>query len=69
MAIRGSALGPDWYRQPKVLLAFGAWIVYALVLHSPINPSFRGRKTAMLSVLGFVLMIGVLIAVQLMPGS
>lgn len=69
-AVNGkSILGPDWYRQPKVLLAFGAWIVYALVLHSPINPSFRGRKTAMLSVLGFVLMIGVLIAVQLMPGS
>jgi ABC-type uncharacterized transport system permease subunit len=69
-AVNGkSILGPDWYRQPKVLLAFGAWVVYALVLHSPINPSFRGRKTAMLSVFGFVLMIGVLIAVQLMPGS
>ncbi|HEX4792821.1 MAG TPA: cytochrome c biogenesis protein CcsA [Humisphaera sp.] len=57
-------LGPDWYRKPKVLLAFGAWIVYALVLHSPINPSFRGRRAAMLSVLGFFLMIGTLVAVQ-----
>ena len=60
-------LGSQWYAQPKVLLTFIAWIVYALVLHSPINPSFRGRRTALLSVLGFVLMIGVLIAVQLMP--
>lgn len=61
-------LGPDWYRNPKVLLAFFAWIVYALVLHSPINPSFRGRRAALLSVLGFVLMIGTFVAVQFMPG-
>jgi len=65
----GNTLGPDWYRQPKVLLTFVAWVVYALVLHSPINPSFRGRKTAMLSVVGFLLMIGILVAVQLMPGT
>jgi ABC-type uncharacterized transport system permease subunit len=63
----GSTLGHDWYTQPKVLLTFVAWVIYALVLHSPINPSFRGRKTAVLSVVGLVLMIGVLIAVQLMP--
>jgi ABC-type uncharacterized transport system permease subunit len=62
-------LRADWYTQPKVLLTFVAWVVYALVLHSPINPSFRGRRTALLSVIGFVLMIGVLIAVQLMPGN
>jgi len=64
----GGRLGADWYAQPKVILTFVAWILYALVLHSPINPSFRGRKTALLSVVGFVLMIGVIIAVQLMPG-
>lgn len=65
----GNPLGPDWYTQPKVLLTFVAWVVYALVLHSPINPSFRGRRAALLSVVGFVLMIGVLIAVQLMPAG
>jgi ABC-type uncharacterized transport system permease subunit len=65
----GNPLGPDWYTQPKVLLTFVAWVVYALVLHSPINPSFRGRRTALLSVVGFVLMVGILIAVQLMPAG
>ena len=63
----GNPMGRQWYAQPKVLLTFVAWIVYALVLHSPINPSFRGRRTALLSVVGFVLMIGILIAVQFMP--
>ena len=50
----------------KVLLALSVWLVYALVLHSPINPAFRGRRAAMLSILGFVLTIGVVVAVQFM---
>jgi ABC-type uncharacterized transport system permease subunit len=48
----------------KVALTGCVWLVYALVLHAPINPIFRGRRAAVLSVLGFVLMIGTLIAVQ-----
>src|SRR5215213_10205898 len=48
----------------KLLLAFSAWLVYAIVLHSPINPSFRGRKTAVLSVIGFLLMVGTIVAVE-----
>ena len=53
----------------KIVLTGAVWVIYALVLHSPINPSFRGRRTAMLSVLGFVLMIGTLVAVQFMPAG
>ena len=56
-----------WYRSPKVWLAVGAWAVYAVVLHAPINPSFRGRRAALLSVVGFVLIVGVLVVVQFMP--
>ena len=48
----------------KIILACSVWVVYAIVLHSPINPSFRGRKTAILSVVGFVLMVGTIVAVQ-----
>jgi ABC-type uncharacterized transport system permease subunit len=69
LAIQGSSLGKNWYAQPKVVLTFVAWVVYALVMHSPINPSFRGRRTAVLSVIGLVLMSGILIAVQLMPAN
>jgi ABC-type uncharacterized transport system permease subunit len=52
---------------PKVYLAVGVWIVYALALHT-VNPSFRGRKAAVLSLIGLVLMAGTLVAVQFMPG-
>lgn len=48
----------------KVGLALAVWVVYAVVLHSPINPSFRGRRAAVLSVVGFVLMVGTIFAVQ-----
>lgn len=64
-----NALGPHWLTSPKVLLSAAVWVVYAVVLHSPINPRFRGRRAAMLSILGFVLMLGTLIAVQFMPGG
>jgi ABC-type uncharacterized transport system permease subunit len=62
-------LGEHWFTSPKVVLAFAVWIVYAIVLHAPINPSFRGRKVAMLSIVGCVLMIGTLVAVNLMPSG
>ena len=48
----------------KLLLAVSVWVVYGIVLHSKVNPSFRGRKTAILSVIGFVLMVGTIVAVQ-----
>ncbi|HEX8911843.1 MAG TPA: cytochrome c biogenesis protein CcsA [Humisphaera sp.] len=64
-----TSLGDRWYLNPKVLLALGVWLVYAVVLHSPINPSFRGRRAAVLSVVGFVLMIGTIVAVQFVPSG
>src|SRR3989440_10013412 len=51
----------------KIVLTIGVWLVYAVVLHAPINPSFRGRKVAMLSVVGFVLLLGVIATVLLVP--
>jgi len=52
----------------KVILSSAVWVVYAIVLHSPINPSFRGRRAAVLSIVGFVLMVGTIVAVLVMPG-
>ncbi len=64
---RSSGLGANWAASPKIWLAAGVWLAYAAVLHAPINPSFRGRRAAMLSILGFLLMIGTIVAVQFMP--
>ena len=64
-----TSMGANWATSPKVLLTFGIWVVYAVVLHSPINPSFRGRRTAMLSIVGLILSIGAVVAVQFMQRS
>jgi ABC-type uncharacterized transport system permease subunit len=48
----------------KVALATCVWVVYAAVLHAPINPMFRGRLAARLSVVGFLLMVGAVVAAQ-----
>ena len=49
----------------KVGLTTSVWLIYALVLHSPINPRFRGRRVAILSIVGCVLMLGLIVTVQL----
>ncbi|MDB5326536.1 MAG: cytochrome c assembly protein [Phycisphaerales bacterium] len=63
---RDTTLGSHWFWKPKVLLSFGAYAVYALVLHSPYNPALRGKQTAILSIFGFVLLLGTLAVVQAM---
>jgi ABC-type uncharacterized transport system permease subunit len=63
-------IGQGKTTQPaKVVLAAGVWVIYAIVLHAPINPVFRGRRAAVLSVVGFVLMVGALVAAQFGPGG
>jgi ABC-type transport system involved in cytochrome c biogenesis permease subunit len=62
-------LGPHWFSSPKVTLSLGVWVVYGLVLHTPLNASLRGRKAALLSIVGVVLMVGAIVAVQFMPGG
>ncbi len=66
---RNTTLGAHWFYSPKVWLAAAGWIVYAVVLHAPINPALRGRRAAILSILGFALMLAAIIATQFMPGG
>lgn len=46
-----------------------AWLLYAVVLHVPLNPRLRGRRAAILSMLGFVLLVATIVVVQLIPGG
>jgi ABC-type uncharacterized transport system permease subunit len=54
---------------PPLKIAFSCltWVIYALVLHALLNPSFRGRRAAALSVAGLVMMIGTIVVVELIP--
>lgn len=57
------------HRPFEIALAAVVWLIYAVVLHAPINPSFRGRKVAVLSMVGFILMLGTIVTVLLIPGA
>ena len=64
-----NGMGDRWYASPTVVMTFAVWLVYAIVLHAPINPSFRGRRAALLSVFGLVLTLGTLFTVQYLPSG
>jgi ABC-type transport system involved in cytochrome c biogenesis permease subunit len=61
-------LGEGWWYSAKVLLAAAVWAIYALVMHVRFVPTFRGRRAAILSIVGLVLLIVVLGISQALPG-
>ena len=60
---------PNQLPVTKLALASLAWVVYAVVLHAPFNPRFRGQRAAILSVFGFALVVGTIVVVLLVPGG
>ncbi len=60
-------LGAGWWYAPKVLLAMGVWLIYAVVMHVRFVPNFRGRRAAWLAIVGFVLMLAAMGVSQALP--
>jgi len=48
----------------KIILGVVSWLVYAVLIHVPFNPSFRGRRAAWLAVAGFIPFIGAFVAAK-----
>ncbi len=51
-------LGPAWYTDPKVVGGFVVWIFYAAVLHVRLFVRVRGRRAALLTLVGLALTAG-----------
>ena len=51
------AWGRYWGWDPKETWAFITWVVYAIYLHMRLVAGWRGRKTAYLSIAGFVVVL------------
>jgi len=51
------AWGTYWSWDPKETWSLITWIVYALVLHLRFAGGWRGRRTAVLSIIGFASVI------------
>lgn len=61
-----SAWGTYWSWDPKETWSLITWFVYALYLHSRFMRGWRGRKTAILSLIGFISVIFTYLGVNLL---
>lgn len=61
-----SAWGTYWRWDPKEVWSLITWIIYALVLHLRLTIGWRGKKAAILSILGFVIVIFAFFGVTLL---
>lgn len=52
-----SAWGRAWGWDPKEVVAFVAWVVYAGYLHSRATAGWRGQRAAVVNVVGFVVIL------------
>ncbi|MBI5207750.1 MAG: c-type cytochrome biogenesis protein CcsB [Candidatus Firestonebacteria bacterium] len=50
-------IGSYWNWDPKEVTAFVTWLIYAIQLHTRIASGWRGRKTAILSIIGFLVVL------------
>jgi len=46
----------------KIAMGILSWLIYAVLLHVPINPRFRGQRAAWLAIAGFILFIATFVA-------
>jgi cytochrome c-type biogenesis protein CcsB len=51
------ALGRYWSWDPREVLALITWFIYAIILHGRLTAGWRGRKAALLSIIGFLTII------------
>ncbi len=61
-----SAWGSFWRWDPKEIWSVISWLIYILILHLRLRVGWRGKKTAMLSITGFVLVIFTFFGVNLL---
>lgn len=54
---------------PKVIFGFLVWIAFGILLKVQSQPQYRGRKVALLTILGFSLLLFAMVGVDLLTSS
>ena len=60
-----TAWGTYWRWDPKEVWSLITWLIYALVLHLRLTLGWRGKKAAVLSIIGFIVVIFTFFGVNL----
>ncbi|MFH1729413.1 MAG: cytochrome c biogenesis protein CcsA [Pseudomonadota bacterium] len=61
-----SILGRLWGWDPKEVISVVTWFIYLLILHLRFTKGFRGRKAALASIIGFIVILISLFCVNFM---
>ncbi|GER92432.1 c-type cytochrome biogenesis protein CcsB [Dissulfurispira thermophila] len=64
-----SAWGSYWRWDPKEVWSLITWFIYALVLHVRLTAGWRGKKAAILSIIGFLTILFTFFGVNLLLKS
>jgi cytochrome c-type biogenesis protein CcsB len=63
-----SAWGSYWSWDPKETWSLITWLIYAAMLHSRFMRGWRGKRMAIMSIIGFASVIFTYFGVNLLPG-
>jgi len=61
-----SAWGSYWSWDPKETWSLITWLIYALILHARLTAGWRGKKAAILSIVGFIAVLFTFFGVNLL---
>jgi cytochrome c-type biogenesis protein CcsB len=64
-----SAWGTYWSWDPKETWSLITWFIYAALLHSRMTIGWRGKKAAILAIVGFFILLFTFLGVNLLPGN
>jgi cytochrome c-type biogenesis protein CcsB len=63
------AWGDYWRWDPKLTLSLVAWFIYAALVHARLFAGWRGRRAAVLTMVGFAILFGSFLGLQLFPSG
>jgi len=61
------AWGDYWRWDPKLTLSLVGWLVYAALVHARMFAGWRGRRAALLTMVGFVILFGSFVGLRIFP--
>jgi cytochrome c-type biogenesis protein CcsB len=61
--------GRFWSWDPKEVFSVGTWLVYAALLHLRLYSGWRGRKSAIMTLIGFFVILFTFLGVNLLMGG
>ncbi|HTG81315.1 MAG TPA: c-type cytochrome biogenesis protein CcsB [Geobacteraceae bacterium] len=64
-----TAWGTYWSWDPKETWSLITWFIYAALLHGRLTTGWRGRKAAILAIIGFCILLFTFLGVNLLPSE